>query len=82
MAMRLVQESGQNVSLLIKDFKAEFLKRAEGDVLFTCEDGSAICVLVDKALISDDRVNTTVPSLLGSEPVAIFELTLTLKKRS
>ena len=88
MAMRLVQESGQNVSLLFKDFKAEFLKRAEGDVLFTCEDGSAIRALVDKALTSDDRVNTTVhvtakvPSLSGSEPVALFELTLSLKKRS
>lgn len=88
MAMRLIQESGQKVSLLFKDFKAEFLKRAEGDVLFTCEDGSAIRALVDNALTSDDRVNltvhvtATVPSLLGAEPVALFELTLSLKKRS
>jgi acyl-coenzyme A thioesterase PaaI-like protein len=88
MAMRLIQESGQKVSLLFKDFKAEFLKRAEGDVLFTCEDGSAIRALVDKALTSDDRVNltvhvtATVPSLLRSEPVALFELTLSLKKKS
>ncbi len=88
MAMRLIQASGQKVSLLFKDFKAEFLKRAEGDVLFTCEDGSAIRALVDKALTSDDRVNltvhvaATVPSLLGSEPVALFELTLSLKKKS
>jgi len=87
MAMRLIQESSQKVSLLFKDFKAEFLKRAEGDVLFTCEDGSAIRALVDKALTSDDRVDltvhvtATVPSLLGSEPVALFELTLSLKKR-
>jgi len=88
MAMRLIQESGQNVSLLFKEFKAQFLKRAEGDVFFTCEDGSAIRALVNKALTSDDRVNltvhvtATVPSLLGSEPVALFELTLSLKKRS
>jgi acyl-coenzyme A thioesterase PaaI-like protein len=88
MAMRLIQESGRNVSLLFKDFKAEFLKRAEGDVFFTCEDGPAIRAQVDKAMASDDRVNApvrltaTVPSKLGSEPVALFELTLTLKKRN
>jgi len=88
MAMRLIQESGRNVALLFKDFKADFLKRAEGDVFFTCEDGAAIRAQVDKALASDDRVNSpvrvtaTVPSLLGSEPVALFELTLSLKKRS
>ena len=87
MAMRMIQASGQKVSLLFKDFKAEFLKRAEGDVFFTCEDGSAIRALVEKALTSDDRVNhtvhvtATVPSLLGSEPVALFELTLSLKKK-
>jgi acyl-coenzyme A thioesterase PaaI-like protein len=88
MAMRLIQESGRKVSLVFKDFKAEFLKRAEGDVLFTCEDGAAIRALVARALASDDRVNdtvhvtATVPSLLGAEPVALFELTLSLKKRS
>lgn len=88
MAMRLIRESGRNVSLLFKDFKAEFLKRAEGDVFFTCEDGPAIRALVEKAMTTDDRVNSpvrvtaTVPSKPGSEPVARFELTLTLKKRS
>lgn len=88
MAMRLIRESGRNVSLLFKDFKAEFLKRAEGDVFFTCEDGPAIRAQVEQALRSDDRVNgpvrvtATVPSKLGMEPVALFELTLSLKKRS
>jgi len=88
MAMRLIRESGRNVSLLFKDFKAEFMKRAEGDVFFTCEDGPAIRALVGKAMASDERVEhpvrvtATVPSKLGPEPVARFELTLTLKKRS
>ena len=88
MAMRLIEKSGQKVSLVFKDFKAEFLKRAEGDVLFSCEDGTAIRNLVDQAVISDDRVNltvhvtATVPSLLGTEPVALFELTLSIKKKS
>ncbi len=58
--MRLIRESGRNVSLLLQDFKAEFLKRAEGDVFFTCEDGPAIRALVEKAMATDDRVNSPV----------------------
>ncbi len=87
MAMRLITKSGNKVALLFKDFKAEFLKRAEGDVLFTCTDGDAIRQGVAEALSSGERVNlpvhvtATVPSKLGTEPVARFELTLTLKRR-
>src|SRR5688572_8350331 len=47
-AMRLIQEEGNKVSLIFKDFHAEFLKRAEGDVLFTCEQGAEIRNLVRK----------------------------------
>lgn len=87
-AMRMIQEEGDKVSLIFKDFHAEFLKRAEGDVHFTCEDGSAIRETVRKALGSGERENVpvhviaTVPSKLGSEPVAKFTLTLSLKKKS
>src|SRR4051812_37497364 len=37
-AMRLIQAEKAKVSLVFKDFKAEFLKRPEGDVHFTSED--------------------------------------------
>lgn len=84
-AMRLIQKSRRPVALLFKDFHAEFLKRAEGDTIFTCSDGPAVRELVKEAIETGDRVNTTVhvtatvPSKLGDEPVAKFELTLSLK---
>jgi acyl-coenzyme A thioesterase PaaI-like protein len=86
-AMRQIQEEGNLVTLLFKDFQANFLKRAEGDVLFTCEDGEAIRTLVQKATESGERENlpvrvtATVPSRFGSEPVAEFTLTLSLKRK-
>ena len=87
-AMRLIHEQGDQVSLIFKDFNAQFLKRAEGDTHFTCEDGVAIRELVQKAIESGERENmtvhvkATVPSKLGDEPVAEFKLTLSLKKKS
>jgi acyl-coenzyme A thioesterase PaaI-like protein len=87
-AMRMIQEGGNRVSLIFKDFHAEFLKRAEGDVFFTCEEGLQIRDLVKKATESGERENmsvhitATVPSKLGNDPVANFTLTLSLKKKS
>jgi len=84
-AMRLIQMSRRRVALVFKDFRAEFLKRAEGDTLFTCNDGSAVRALVQEAIETGERVNmtvhvtATVPSLLGEEPVANFDLTLSLR---
>ncbi len=86
-AMRQIQEEGNLVSLVFKDFQANFLKRAEGDTLFTCEDGEAIRKLVHKATESGEResmpvrVVATVPSKLGTQPVAEFTLTLSLKRK-
>lgn len=86
-AMRMIQDEGNKVSLIFKDFHAEFLKRAEGDVLFTCEEGEEIRLLVKKAMISGERENmpvhivATVPSKLKDEPVARFTLTLSLKRK-
>lgn len=88
LAMRLIDEKAAgSISLIFKDFKAEFLKRAEGDVHFTCTQGEAIAELVQKTLDTGERQNlpvevvATVPSKLGDEPIAQFVLTLSLKKR-
>jgi acyl-coenzyme A thioesterase PaaI-like protein len=87
-AMRLITAEKAKVSLIFKDFKAQFLKRPEGDVHFTSEDGEKIRALVKRAIASGERENetvrvvATVPSKLGNEPVALFELTLSLKKKS
>ena len=85
-AMRTIRARGGDVHLIFKSFKADFMKRAEGDVHFTCEEGEAIAQLVDKALQSSERVQlpvhvtATVPTL-SAEPVAKFTLVLSLKKK-
>jgi acyl-coenzyme A thioesterase PaaI-like protein len=87
-AMREIQARGNRVTFLFKDFKAEFLKRAEGDVCFTCQDGATLRELVRRAEASDQRVEdtvtvvATVPAKLGDTPVARFQLTISLKQRS
>jgi acyl-coenzyme A thioesterase PaaI-like protein len=86
-AMRSIEASGRRVSLIFKDVKAQFFKRAEGDVLFSCEDGEAVSGLVRRAIESGEReelpvrVVATVPEKLGAGPVAEFLLTLSLKRR-
>ncbi len=87
-AFHLNARSKERVSFVFKDVKGEFFKRAEDDVHFICEDGEAIQTLMHRALASGEReqtavhVTATVPSKLGQEAVARFELTLSLKKRA
>ncbi|MBN1944917.1 MAG: DUF4442 domain-containing protein [Bradymonadales bacterium] len=86
-AMQEIQKRGNKVVFLFKDYHAEFFKRAEGDVLFTCEQGETLRALVARAEESEVRVEdsvrvvATVPSKLGDEPVARFDLTISLKRR-
>ena len=87
-AMKLIDDAGEDVSLIFGEFNAKFLKRAEGDVHFSCEDGKAVQDLVRRAIASGEReslpvrVVATVPSKSGDEPVAEFTLLLSLKKRA
>lgn len=87
LAMSMIRKRGEKISLIFKSVKAEFLKRAEGDVFFTCEDGVLVTDLVEKAIETGERVEldvpvvATVPSKLGNEPVARFTMTLSLKKK-
>ena len=86
LAMKMIQSSRKNISLIFKDFHADFLKRAEGDVHFICEDGLAIQNLIEVTKQSDERQNmpvyitATVPKI-SNEIVAKFKLTLSLKKK-
>lgn len=86
-AMYLIRQQPARISMVFKDFQAEFLKRAEGDVDFICNQGKEIAELVAQAAASDERVEkqvdviATVPSL-SDEPVARFKLTLSLKRRT
>jgi acyl-coenzyme A thioesterase PaaI-like protein len=84
-AMNEISESQKKIALSFKDFKAEFLKRAEGDVHFKCIQTKEIKEFVQQVILSKERMNfpvvitATVPSIDPALVVARFELTLSLK---
>lgn len=86
LAMKLIRKSGKKVNFIFKDFEAQFLKRATGDVHFICEEGLQIEDLVARTLKSHERQNQTlrvfavVPSVHATDAVAEFKLTLSLKQ--
>ena len=86
-AMLKIRESKRNVILIFKDLKANFLKRAEGDVHFICKEGKFIESAVEETLRTGERVNlpvpviATVPDKFGNEPVAEFTITLSMKEK-
>ena len=86
LAMKSIRKSQSMISLIFKDFHADFLKRAEGDVHFICEDGLEIQNLIDVTEQSGERQNlpvhiTAIVPKISNEPVAKFILTLSLKKK-
>jgi hypothetical protein len=87
-AIQAIRESKNPVDFIFKDFQAQFLKRAEGDVHFICEQGEAVIALVEKAILSGQRETQSfqsyavVPSIDPHVKIAEFTLTLSLKKRA
>ena len=87
LAVQKIQESGLKIDFLFKDYKAEFLKRAEGDVHFICEEAQTVVDQINEAKTSTERINRTmtayaiVPSISKTEKVASFQLTLSVKNR-
>ena len=85
LALELVNKSGRKMNPVFKDMQANYLKRAEGNVYFTCTGGAKIKEMVKKAVDTGERINqpvnitATVPDKLGNKPVAEFVLTLSLK---
>ena len=88
LAARLIAESGKNVSLAFKDFKADYKKLALGDVVFRCKDGKVISEFIEEILQSNERKNKTVyveaycPDIDPHEIVADFELTVSLRNKT
>ena len=84
-AVYKIRKSGRKVRFLFKSMTSQYKKRAEGHVYFSCEDGPAIDDLCAKAAESGIRHNMPVtivarcPDKLGDEPVAIFEMEISIK---
>lgn len=87
LAFHWIRRLDPRVSLVFKDFRAEFLRRPEGDVSFTSEDGARMRALVKRAVATGERHHDTVhvvarcPERSGDEAVATFALTISVKQR-
>ena len=86
-ALREIRHSRKKINFVFKDFQANFLKRATGDVIFTCHDVPLVKDLVNRAANSTERIEgafdviATVPSQFGDEPVAKFRMTISMKRK-
>lgn len=86
-AFSLIRSRHRTVVPVFKFARMDFLKRADGDVLFRTRDGRRVAEAVDQAERTGERVTlpvdvvATVPDRYGDEPVATFTMGLSLKKR-
>ncbi|NQV29896.1 MAG: DUF4442 domain-containing protein [Candidatus Marinimicrobia bacterium] len=87
LAMQLISQLPNRISLIFKDMHSNFLKRVDGDAVFTCVDGAKIETLINKVIASGERahesvsVQVTVPDKYGDEVLATFSLTISLKEK-
>jgi len=87
LALNLVNKSKIKIIPIFKDLHANFLKRAEGDVHFVCNEGKIIQSMIEEVIDKKTRINKSinvvayVPDKLGDEPIAEFSLTLSIKAK-
>jgi hypothetical protein len=87
LAVHHIDKCKVKVNLIFKDFQANFLKRAETDVLYLCTEGKKIKSLVEQAIRTGERQNMAISAKAVSkrnpeEIFATFILTLSLKRKS
>ncbi len=84
-AAKLMTARYPRMRLVFGELRAEFLKRADGDVLFRNRDGVRIVEAVERAAATGERVTIPLEVLAyvrekyGDEPVCRFSMTLSLK---
>lgn len=85
LAFDRLRAGNERISVVFKDMQGEFLRRADGDVHFVCEDGLAVYEALNETVRTKQRVNVPVtvnafvPKHSKTEPVAVFRLTLSAK---
>jgi uncharacterized protein DUF4442 len=83
-AAMLIREN-PDLRLVFGEMRAEFLKRADGDVVFRSSSVRRVAEAARQAVGTGERVTApvevvaTVPSRSGDEPVARFQMTISLK---
>lgn len=85
LAMSKAKDNKKKISLAFKEVEGRFLKRPEADVVFTCTAGKEIDDILQESSRTGERVNrpvkiiATCPTMSGDEPMAEFDLMLSIK---
>lgn len=84
--MAMTQTTGrkQKVVPVFKSVKGDFLKRVEGDALFTCDAGEQAKEMIEECINTGERVTQDIPIYVtspgqGDEILATFTLALSVK---
>lgn len=70
------------VSFAFKGMKAEFIKRAESDIIFESSNGELVRAAIEKSKLNGERINETVEVRAmdeNDEIVARFEMIISVK---
>jgi acyl-coenzyme A thioesterase PaaI-like protein len=76
------ETKGVKTSFAFKGMKADFIKRAESDVTFVCDEGKLIASLLSESIEKNERINHPVMVKAmdaQNEIVATFEMIISLK---
>ena len=87
-AFHISEEVNRKLSIVFKDFKADFISRPESDVYFVSNDGQRIRDIIKETIETGERVTrsieikayTNYPA--NPEQVAAFTLGLSIKDKS
>lgn len=87
-AVVAISESKQKIDFVFKDYTGQYLKRAEGDVHFICDEVDQVRALIEESKTTPERLErklkgyAVVPKVNPTEPVMTYELTLSVRNRS
>jgi hypothetical protein len=81
-AFYFAEKMNKKVSFVFKSIYAEFLKRAESDVIFECNEGAKIESIIVESFEKQIRINQLVridAKNLSNEIVATFDMEISVK---
>lgn len=84
LVMKKISESGQRISMLVAQNNSVFVKKATGEISFTCNEGHLLDEAIQKAIETQEGVTVWMKSVgideKGDE-VSVFNFEWTLKVR-
>ena len=84
-AFYFAEKMGKKVSFAFKGMNAEFLMRAESDIIFISEDGATVKDAMNRSLELGERINEPINVLAKNsknETVATFEMIVSVRVKA